>query len=48
MLVMSISDAGIGIFEGKISNSEPLDNMVINFGCTPARPIGSLALARGI
>jgi len=26
--------------------SEPLDNMAINFGCTPIRPIKSLALAR--
>ena len=31
-----------------LSNSEPLNNMVINFEGTPARPIGSLALARGV
>ena len=29
-------------------DSEPLDNMAINFECTPARPIRSLALAHGV
>ena len=31
-----------------LSDSEPLDNMVISFGCIPARPIGSLALAHRV
>jgi len=31
-----------------LSNSEPLDNMTINVGCTLARPMESLALARGV
>ena len=31
-----------------LSDSVSLDNMAINFGCTLARPIGSLALARGV
>jgi len=31
-----------------LSDSESLITMGINFGCTPARPIGSLALACGV
>ena len=31
-----------------LSAGEPLDNMTINFGWTHARPIRSLALARGV
>jgi len=31
-----------------LSDSKPLDNMAINVGCTPARPIESLALAHGL
>jgi len=33
---------------GYYLDSEPLDNMEINFGCTLARPIKSLALARWV
>jgi len=31
-----------------LSDSKLLDNMAINFGCTPAKPIGNLALAHGV
>ena len=33
---------------GYYLDSKPLDNMAINFGCTLARLIESLALARGV
>ena len=33
---------------GYYLDNEPLDNMAINFECTLARPIESLALARGV
>jgi len=31
-----------------LSDSDPLFTIAINFRCTPARPIGSLALVHGI
>jgi len=38
----------INMLAGYYRDSEPLDNMVINFGCTPARSIESLPLAHGV
>jgi len=38
----------INMLVGYYLESKPLDNMAINFGCTLARLIESLALARGV